>query len=222
VKPELRDLLVTASDVLGVKVSESEARKLLSLADELLRWNKKVNLTAITDEREVVLKHLVDSISVIPYLPQRGKIVDLGSGGGFPSIVIGILRPELEIVSVDSVEKKIIFQKHAVRLLNLSNVIPIHARAEALVVTHPQYFDAAVSRAFAALPLFVRLAAPLVREGGGILAMKGREGREEAAAAEAAAAEGGVMIADVCEFLLPVAGDVRSVVVIKRTRIGQC
>jgi 16S rRNA (guanine527-N7)-methyltransferase len=219
VKPELYDLLVAGAAELGVAVGPGEAEKLLRFADELLKWNRKVNLTAITDEREVVLKHLVDSISVLPFLPEKGTIVDLGSGGGFPALVIAILRPELEILSVDSVEKKIIFQKHAARLLGLANVTPTHVRAEALAVTHPEYFDAAVSRAFAALPLFVKLAKPLVREDGIIVAMKGREGAEEVEAAKRELAEVTVTVTDVVGFSLPLAGDRRTIAVMKRLKI---
>ena len=215
-KRELSDLLFSASAGVGVTVGEGAAVKLFAFMDELLRWNRKVNLTAITAHRDVVLKHLVDSVSVIPFLPERGRIVDLGSGGGFPAIVVGILRPDLQVVSVDSVQKKISFQNHVVRLLGLANVSPIHTRAEALGETSPESFDAAVSRAFAALPLFVRLAKPLVRKGGAIVGMKGKEGRAEAEAVQDVLADEGVAVNRIVEFELPVAGDSRTIVIMKR------
>lgn len=209
-------LLKEAASEVGVAVTWDEAERLLLYAGELLRWNRKVNLTAITDEREVVLKHLVDSCSLVPFLPPEGKVVDLGSGGGLPAVVLALLRPGLEIVSVDSVGKKILFQRHIGRLLSLNNLLPLHARVESLALERPEEFDVAVSRAFSSLDQFVNLAKPLVKPGGELIAMKGREGESEADQAEKTLQEEGVLVVGIEKFALPVSGDARSIIIVKK------
>jgi len=163
-----------------VDLPDTALVQLLWFRDELLRWNKSINLTAITDPLSALEKHLVDSLTLLPYLGQPGALLDMGSGGGFPSIPLKIARPDVSIWSVDAVAKKIAFQKHVVRAMKLSNFTALHARLEALphTSTLPQ-FDLIVTRAFSSLQDILSLADPLLDLNGQVVAMKGAEGLAE-------------------------------------------
>lgn len=208
-----KDLLVRGAAQLGVELTPAQVGKFSVFAAELRKWNRKINLTAITTEREIVLKHFVDSLSLCRAVDGGGKLLDLGSGGGFPVIPYAILHPKSEAVSVDAVEKKIIFQRHAGRLLGLSHFEAIHARGEELAGRFAGHFDWAVSRAFSDIPTFVRMALPLLAPGGKIVAMKGQGGREETETSKPALALLGVEILQLVEFTLPFSGDRRSLIV---------
>lgn len=210
------EMLVKGAAELGVQLSTEEEWKFFLLMAELLKWNKKINLTAITDQRQVVVKHFVDSLAAVQVLPDEGELLDLGSGGGFPVIPLKIVRPELSAVSVDAVEKKIMFQRQAARLLRLTGFTALHARGEALGLEHAGRYRTVVSRAFAEIPLFVDLAAPLLAEGGSIVAMKGKTGADEAKAAASFLQQRGLRVREVREYRLPVSGDARSLVIIER------
>jgi 16S rRNA (guanine527-N7)-methyltransferase len=156
-----------------------EAMSLLErLVDELLRWNPRRNLTAITDRDEVVEKHLVDSLSLLPFARQSSRLLDIGSGAGFPALPLKIVCPELEVVSVDAVGKKIDFQRHVARTLNLKNFTALHARVETLS-EYRNSFDLVTARALCPLGDLVTLAEPFLACGGRLVAMKGPEGSRE-------------------------------------------
>lgn len=218
-KERAREILASGLAELGLQLSSSELGKLHLFAGELQKWGKKINLTAIHSDEEIAVKHLIDSLTILKVVGGKGRLLDIGSGGGFPAIPAKIARHDLEVVSVDAVEKKIIFQRHAARLLGLHGFEALHARAEELPARYCGHFDWTVSRAFSDIPTFVRLALPLLKPSGRIVAMKGRSGREEAHAAEAALADLGVRVAEVVEFRLPVSGDARSLVVMERMQI---
>ena len=213
---EARDLLVRGAAQLGVLLSSTQTAQFCSFADELKKWGKKVNLTAITGDADIAVKHFVDSLTLLNVVGTGGQLLDLGSGGGFPSIPLKITRPELQVVSVDAVEKKVLFQRHAARLLQLAGFEALHARGEALASTHAGIFDWVVSRAFSDIPAFVNIGLPLIKEAGSLIAMKGKGGREEAAAAGESLAALGVRVTNLLEFRLPILGDARSIIVLQR------
>jgi 16S rRNA (guanine527-N7)-methyltransferase len=142
----------------------------------LLRWNRAYNLTALTDPRQVVTRHLLDSLAVLPWI-HGSRIADIGSGAGLPGIPLAIARPDWQIVLVDAVGKKTRFQRQAVLELGLAGVEAVHARVENYRPAEP--FDTVISRAFAATREFVALAGHLVGPGGRLLAMKGRDPADE-------------------------------------------
>ncbi len=183
------------------------------LADELRKWGKKINLTAIRDEKDVVIKHLLDSLTLCWVIGISGRLLDLGSGAGFPAIPLQLARPQLQVVSVDAVEKKIIFQRHIARLLGLHNFTPRHARGEDLPGLYAGHFDWIVSRAFADIPGFVRMSLPLLATKGYIIAMKGGGGEKEIRLAEAELKQMSVRVVEVVNLTLPVSGDARSIIV---------
>lgn len=140
---------------------------------ELLQWNRKINLTAITDARELAIKHFLDSIAAAALIPVGAFLLDIGSGAGFPGIPLKIVRPDLRITLVDSVRKKVNFQKHTIRLLGLESIEARQVRAEEF--KSEKRFEVIVSRALSSLSGFVSLALPFLARDGIILAWKGRQ-----------------------------------------------
>lgn len=209
-----KDLLTSGAKELGVHLTNEQFASLNLFAEELKKWNRKINLTAIDDDQGIALKHFVDSLSLLKVVKGPGRMLDIGSGGGFPCIPVKIALPELDVVSVDAVVKKISFQKQAVRLLHLVNFSAIHVRAETLAADFAESFDWVVSRAFSEIPTFVAMALPVLKSDGRIVAMKGRNASEEVAAAEDALAEMGAKVESLVEFVLPGTGDARCLVVI--------
>ena len=159
---------------LGLDLPAEAPEKLLAFARLLIKWNKVYNLTAIRDEAQVVTHHLLDSLSVLPHMGGIDRLVDVGSGGGLPGVVLAICRPDLQVDSVETVQKKATFQNQAKIELNLPNFRADHARIEAW---QPPYAPDApagiISRAFADLADFVNLTAHLAGPDTRILAMKG-------------------------------------------------
>lgn len=208
-----RVLLMQGAHALGVVLSADDAELFRRFAEELVKWSRKINLTAITTEAEIVVKHFLDSLTLLQVVGDAGRLADIGAGAGFPSIPVKIVRPRLVVVSVDAVEKKVVFQRHAARILGLEGIEAIHARGEKLAEGLSCSFDWVVSRAFSDIPAFARMALPLLAPGGSIIAMKGRGGREEAERAEPLIADMGVRIAEIREFELPISGDRRSLII---------
>jgi 16S rRNA (guanine527-N7)-methyltransferase len=145
------------------------------LTDELLRWNSRRNLTAIIDRDEVLEKHIADSLTLLPFARQAAHLLDIGSGAGFPCIPLKIVCPELKVVSVDAVGKKVDFQRHVVRTLGLTGFTALHERAEKLT-NYLAAFDLITARALCPLADLAELAGPLLAPGGRLVAMKGPEG----------------------------------------------
>ena len=166
----------TALDKLDQPLPEGTAEKLGVLIDELLRWNRKINLTAIRDRNEMITTHLLDSLVAAPLL-QGETILDVGTGPGFPGLPLAIVQPERQFTLLDSNNKKIMFAQHAARMLDLGNVVAVKARGEDYAPGHG--FDTVIARALAALPKLVEIAGHHVREDGVFVALKGRYPAEE-------------------------------------------
>ena len=147
-----------------------------ALLDELERWNRKVNLTAVRDRDEMVTAHIEDSLSAQPLLEGR-RILDVGTGAGFPGLPLAIVEPEREFHLIDSNNKKIQFVQHVAGLLGLDNVTAVKARGEDYAPGHR--FDTVIARALAALPKLVEIAGHHVGEDGVFVALKGRYPEEE-------------------------------------------
>lgn len=163
---------------LGVELSSADAQRLLRLLDELLRWNRTHNLTAITQRREMLTHHLLDSLSVHSYL-HGNTVADVGTGAGFPGLPLAVVNPQRRFTLIDSNNKKVRFVSHAARTLGLTNVTPLHARAETPHAGAP--FDTVVARAFAALPELLGKVSPLCGPDTRVLAMKGKRPDDEIA-----------------------------------------
>ena len=154
-------------------IDENNAKRLEALSAHMLRVNETLNLTAIKDEDGVILKHLTDSSAIVPFIPKGASVCDIGCGGGFPSLVIAILRPDTNVFSVDSVSKKVSYVENTATLLGLTNERVSNERAEVLGQGKlRESFDIVTARAVGKLNLISELCLPLVKVGGAFLAMK--------------------------------------------------
>jgi 16S rRNA (guanine527-N7)-methyltransferase len=172
----LAPLLAEGVRELGIELNDAQQRKLLDYVALLAKWNNVYNLTAIRDPRQMLIQHILDSLSIVPHLAPRGRsVLDVGSGGGLPGIVLAIVLPDWTVTTNDIVHKKTAFQAQAKAELGLANLSVVTGRVETLRpgAEVPAKFDVIVSRAFAELSDFVTLARHLVAEQGAIWAMKG-------------------------------------------------
>ncbi|KWR94170.1 16S rRNA (guanine(527)-N(7))-methyltransferase RsmG [Acinetobacter baumannii] len=165
--------LQQGSQKLGLSLSDEALTLLLKYQDALVLWNKAYNLTAIRDPKEMLVKHLLDSLSILKDLP-AGRLLDVGTGGGMPGMIIALCQPERSCVLLDSNGKKIRFLKQFIADLKLKNVIAVQTRVENQdTIDELGQFDVITSRAFASLTDFVEAARPYLHEQSIIAAMKG-------------------------------------------------
>ncbi len=186
---------------------------LLAFATELLKWNQKVNLTAITAPREVVDKHLLDSLAVLPEIGEARSLLDLGAGAGFPGVPLALARPDLEVTLVESIAKKVGFMKHAIALLKLSPRVKAtqgRAGGDPMAERLPRV-ECVISRALMDVGPWLKLAAPYLQPGGKVLAMLGQAPTEGMLSDAAKAA--GLSFTGVRHYRLPLSGDPRAVAV---------
>jgi 16S rRNA (guanine527-N7)-methyltransferase len=178
---ENRNLLIEGAKIFGIHLDEKAAEACDLYLKELLKWNQKINLTAIRSEKGIVLKHFLDSLSVHPYLPKHSSILDIGSGAGFPGIPLKIIQPTLEMTLIDSVRKKVDFQRHIIRMLGLKRTEAIHGRVQdkGILQSLGGRFDITLSRAFSDLRTFLVLSLPFLKGRGTVIAMKGKVDNNE-------------------------------------------
>lgn len=172
----LEAMLQSGLEALGLSVDKQRQESLLAFVDLLQHWNRTYNLTAVRSADEMVPKHILDSLSVLGWVP-AGRLLDAGSGAGLPGIPLAIVEPALEVTTLDSAGKKVRFMSHAKRSLGLDNVHPVQARLESFEPGVKP--DTVISRAFASLDAFAAAARHLVSEDTLLLAMKGRYPGEE-------------------------------------------
>lgn len=169
-------MLVDGARELGIALEPSQSAALLRLIAELGNWNERFNLTAITDPRDVIRKHLLDSMSLQPWL-HGARIADVGTGAGFPGLPLAVINPRRQFTLIEATGKKVRFVQHAAETLSLANIEVIPARAEAWRAPAP--FDCVITRALGKLADFVRVAGHLCARDGRLLAMKGRRPEAE-------------------------------------------
>jgi 16S rRNA (guanine527-N7)-methyltransferase len=176
VAAEIESRLAAGLSELGLALAPAQVEALLTLVMELADWNARFNLTAIKDPAEVVDKHLLDSLAVLPYLKGL-TVADVGSGAGFPGLPLAIADLDRRYSLIESTGKKVTFLRHACTMLRLPNVEVVQGRAEAMKPKKP--FDTIVARALGSLAEFVRVAGHLTGRDGRLLAMKGKVPEEE-------------------------------------------
>ncbi len=210
-------IIISGAAKMGIPITGLQLKQLCRFAETLREWNRKINLTAIVDPEEIAVKHFLDSMAALPYIPEKGRMLDIGSGGGFPGLVLAVFRPFLKTTSLDSVRKKITFQQHLIRTVGLKEASAVHRRAEQLKSESMQRYDIIVSRALGSLGMFVNLALPLLAEHGVIIAYKGVMGDKEMDEIETLKSEDPGLLFDQCAYSLPKSGDRRALVFIRRS-----
>jgi 16S rRNA (guanine527-N7)-methyltransferase len=204
-------------EALGISLTEWQLGAFEIVTSELLRWNKQINLTAITDQDEVVIKHLVDSLSLVAQLDSGVRLLDIGSGAGFPTLPVAIVRPDVTITSIDAVEKKIHFQRHICRLLNISTVEALHGRAEEIAKKRINYYDVVTSRAFSSHDVFLKFALPFVREHGKAVALRGIDGEQKVQMLDHEIGRTGFVLEQVVKYELPLKMGQRCLLVARKS-----
>ncbi len=163
----------------GVKIDKNQEKMFENYYKYLIEENEKYNLTAITEENEVIFKHFLDSVLAVKNITKNAKIIDIGSGAGFPAIPLKIVRPDLTIYMVDSLNKRVNFLNELIKKLNLDNTFAIHSRAEDFIKNNREKFDFAVARAVAPLNTLLEYLIPYVKVGGKLLIYKSQKLDEE-------------------------------------------
>lgn len=176
-------LLLESAQALGIALSETQTDQFMQYLSLLLEWNEKMNLTAITDPVEVVQKHFIDCISVLPHLDLQGDetIIDVGTGAGFPGVPLKIASPALQVTLLDALQKRLTFLDTLTQSLQLSDVTLVHSRAEdgGQNPELREQFDLCVSRAVANLAVLLEYCLPFVKVGGRLAALKGPDAAQE-------------------------------------------
>ena len=211
--------LIRYAAQVGVELSAPAAEKCAVYAARLVEWNQKMNLTAITDPEGMLIKHYLDSLTAVPCLPAGAKtLIDVGTGAGFPGMVLRILEPDFDLTLLDSLGKRVDWLRETCDDMGLSRVTCVHARAEEFAGEHRQAYDMATSRAVAALPLLSELALPLVKVGGCFLAMKSVDSDAEIDSARGAIGQLGGKIEAIRDYTIPGTDVTHRVVIIRKVK----
>lgn len=204
---------------IGTELSDVQVKQFCTFGDLLLEWNERMNLTSITDPKEVILKHFIDSMVLAKFI--EGKtFADLGTGAGFPGLPLKILRPDLNVTLMDSLRKRLDFLDVVIETLQLDDIRTVHARAEEFGrdARYRGKFDNVSSRAVARLPILLEYALPVLRVEGVFLAPKGSQVQEECAEAQKALTVLGGKVENIESFNLGEGAEHRAVVLIRKIK----
>ncbi len=221
-------MIIDGAGDLGLSIGKDTAKQFAVHGAELVRWTEKTNLTSITDPREVAIKHFLDSIAPIPYIPPGSTLLDIGSGGGFPGIPLKVVLSDLSVTLIDAVHKKVSFLNHIIRKLGLDRIHAQHVRAESLAVRSGDIpaFDVIICRALSDIDTFVSWASPLLERKGRIIAMRGKTVEADIEAVDSHILKKGpkpdgnapAFTLDVQRYCLPFLGSERSLLIMDRAQ----
>jgi 16S rRNA (guanine527-N7)-methyltransferase len=214
--PDITAILVKGAEQIGITLTAQVVESYLFYIEELKKWNKRINLTSLTGDREIAVKHFLDSLTVAPFLQDARRVLDIGTGAGFPGLPLKILSPSIELVLLESSQKKCFFLRHVVRELPLERVAIVHGRAEDKKITerYARGFDLVLSRALADLPTSLHLALPYVKAGGRIVGMRGKQGEQERDETDWNAL--GLQLIEMRKLTLPFVGETRVLLLFQR------
>lgn len=213
----MTELLKNGFSAMKLSVSDAQIAQLEDFTARMLDTNKVVNLTRITDPKEIAEKHLLDCASLLQAADFSQKsVVDVGCGAGFPGMPLHILCPSCELTLLDSLGKRIRFLQGCIDAMNLSDIEAVHARAEEFAAKHREQYDFAVSRAVAQLNVLAELSLPLVKQGGAFIAMKSKDTDEELERAKKAIRLLGGEIEKIIDYTIPHTEITHRLVVIRK------
>lgn len=217
---EFKKIMIFYGEKIDIKFTEEQLNQFYEYMNLLLEWNEKINLTAITDPNEVILKHFIDSLTINKYIKENSTLADVGTGAGFPGIPLKILRPDLKITLVDSLNKRINFLNEVINKLNLVNIETVHSRIEDFGKDkkYRESFDFVTARAVANLAVLSEYLLPIAKVGGQCVCMKGSSVEEELSNGKNAIKVLGGNIKNIDEFVLPDSDMSRNVIIIDKIK----
>ena len=200
-----KEIMNTYARKMNIEFNDKQIEQFYNYINLLLEWNQKINLTAIIEPKEIILKHFIDSLTINKYIKKDAKIVDVGTGAGFPGIPIKIYRPDVKVILVDSLNKRINFLNEVISRLELKEIFTVHARVEEFAKNkkYRENFDIVTARAVANLTVLSEYVLPLAKINGKCLCMKGNNIEEEYRESKKAIEILGGKISDIDEFYLP-------------------
>lgn len=210
--------LKEAFNKINLNLCDEQINKFFTFKEFLINYNKKVNLTAITENKDILLKHFIDSTTICPFIKKDSKIIDVGTGAGFPGIPIKIIRNDTEITLLDSLNKRVTFLNEAIKTLYLEDLTTVHSRAED-AGQNPIYrekFDYSISRAVAKLSVLAELCLPFVKIGGKFISMKGSIIEDELKEADNAITKLGGIVEEVIPVKIPFTDINHSIIIINK------
>jgi len=217
---DLKEYLTQGLKKVNIEANENKIDLLLKFMDIVLRENKKFNLTAITDEKEFIEKHIIDSAISTNYIKNEGKLIDIGSGAGMPGIVIKILNENLDVLLLDSLNKRVKYLNETIKELSLDNISAIHARAEELAhdKNYRENYDYVTARAVAPLNILCEYTLGFIKSGGQFIALKGSKGKEELDTSKNAIGSLSSKIISIDEVTLPYSNANRDIILIEKIK----
>lgn len=217
---EFSNLIKLYGKEISIEFSDIQIKKFYKYMNLLIEWNEKINLTAITEPKEIIIKHFIDSLTVLKDVKGKNTLVDVGTGAGFPGIPLKIMNEEIKITLLDSLNKRINFLNEVIKELDLRNIETMHSRVEEAGKNkkYRESFDIATARAVANLSTLSEYMLPLVRVGGKSICMKGSEVGEELQNSKKAISILGGEIENIDNFQLPKSDMMRNIVIIKKVK----
>ena len=200
---DIRQYLQECAASYGIAVSDGQAEQFQWYMELLIEWNQKMNLTAITEPKAVVVKHFLDSILLLPELEQGDTLIDVGTGAGFPGVVAKLYRPEIDLTLMEPTGKRVEFLRRLCERLDITADVVKERAEEAARKQWRETFDVATARAVAALPALAEYCLPLVKVGGWFITMKGANAEEEMESAAGAVKKLGAVLEKELSFVLP-------------------
>lgn len=219
-RKEFNDKLQKEAKDINIELEIDEANKFYEYTKNLLQWNEKINLTSITKTQDIITKHYIDSLTIAKYISKGDKILDIGTGAGFPGIPIKIIKEKCEITLIDSLNKRINFLDEIIKVLKLEGINTIHSRAEELgqVKEHREAYDVVISRAVAPLNILLEYMMPFVNLNGICICMKGINFEKELEDSNNAIGILGGKLQEIEKFTLPDTDINRTLIIIKKIK----
>jgi len=210
-----------ANALFGLTLTPAHETQFDVLTRELIDWNQRMNLTAITQPHEIAVRHYLDSLSLVPHLPPDAtSLIDVGTGAGFPALPLAMVKPDLAVKAMEATAKKLMFIEHVADQMGLAHLRTLHARAEdaGQDTRHRAHYDVVTARAVARLPALMEYLLPLAKIGGVCIAMKGVTAHDEARDAQAALQVLGGELREIVEVRLPDVEEAHYLVIVDKTR----
>lgn len=219
-KEEFGSKMQEYSNEMGILLDEKQINQFYTYMNLLLEWNQKINLTAITKPDEIILKHFIDSITIANNIEENAKLIDVGTGAGFPGIPIKIIREDIEVTLLDSLNKRIVFLQEVIKQLSLTKIEAVHSRVEEFGKNkkYRESFDYATSRAVANLSTLSEYLIPLVKVKGCCISMKGPDIEEEIQQSKKAISLLGGKVEEIKKFQLPKSDIDRNIIMIRKIK----